>query len=234
MIIKKCIIIPAFDEEDSIASVIEGIKTHSDADIIIIDDGSVDRTSIRAREAGARVIRHPFNMGYGVALQTGYKYAVRKSYDLLAQIDADGQHDPRYLPALFDQVGLGESDVAIGSRFLGEGSFRAGLAKTIGIGFFRLLIWLACGKKITDPTSGYQCLNRKVFEVFTQDIFPCDYPDADVILMLYRMGYRVKEVPVTMMPNPLGKSMHRGLFRLMYYFFKMCLSFFVTLLREKK
>ena len=112
--------------------------------------------------------------------------------------------------------------------------FRAGLAKTIGIGFFRFLIWVACKRKITDPTSGYQCLSRKVFEGFTKDLFPTDYPDADVILMLFRVGYRIREVPVSMMQNPAGKSMHRGIFRLMYYFFKMCLSFFVTLLREKK
>ena len=231
---KKCIIIPALNESENIAAVMEGIRKHSQADIIVIDDGSMDSTNIRAREAGARVIRHPFNMGYGVALQTGYKYAVRKNYDLLAQIDADGQHDPKYLPLLFDQVELGKCDVALGSRFLGKGKYKAGLWKTVGIGFFRFLIWLACGKKITDPTSGYQCLNRIVFEEFAKDLFPTDYPDADVILMLYRMGYRVQEVPVTMMPNPLGKSMHRGIFRLMYYFFKMCLSFFVTLLREKK
>ena len=231
---KKCIIIPAFNEEDSVVGVIEGIRQYSDAEIIVIDDGSAGSTGARARQAGARVIRHPYNMGYGVALQTGYKYAAMKGYELLVQLDADGQHDPKYIPKLFEQVESGESDVAIGSRFLGEGDFRAGPAKTIGIGFFRLLIWIACRKKITDPTSGYQCLSRKVFEEFTKDLFPTDYPDADVILMLFRMGYRVKEVPVAMMQNPEGRSMHRGVFRLSYYFFKMCLSFLVTLLREKR
>ena len=230
---KECIIIPAFNEEDSIAAVIKGIRKYSDADVIVIDDGSAGSTRARAREAGARVIRHPYNMGYGVALQTGYKYALKENYDLLVQMDADGQHDPRYIPNLFTPVESGETDVAIGSRFLGEGDYRAGPAKTIGIRFFRFLIWIACGKKITDPTSGYQCLGRKVFEAFTGDLFPTDYPDADVILMLFRMGYRVQEVPVAMLPNPAGRSMHRGLFRLMYYFFKMCLSFFVTILREK-
>ena len=230
---KKCIIIPAYYEEESIGSVIAGIRRHSEADIVVIDDGSADGTGLKAAEAGAQVIRHPFNLGYGVALQTGYKWALRRGYDFLVQMDADGQHDPKYIPALFEQVEEGGSDVAIGSRFLVKGGYEAGISKTVGISFFRILIRLACRERITDPTSGYQCLDQKVFAEFSKDLFPTDYPDADVILMLFRMGYRVREVPVTMIPNPLGKSMHRGIFRLMYYFFKMCLSFFVTLLREK-
>lgn len=231
---KKCIIVPALNESENIVDVLEDIRQHSDADIVVIDDGSKDSTGKKAAETGARVLRHPFNMGYGVALQTGYKWALNKDYDFLLQMDADGQHDPKYIPALFEEVENGGSDVAIGSRFLIKGGYKAGIAKTIGINFFRMIIWMACRKRITDPTSGYQCLNRKVFKEFSKDLFPIDYPDADVILMLFRMGHKVKEVPVTMLPNPTGKSMHRGIFRLMYYFFKMCLSFFVTLLREKK
>jgi glycosyltransferase involved in cell wall biosynthesis len=231
---KKCIIVPAFDESENIAAVLKDIREYSDAEIVVVDDGSKDRTGSKAAAAGVTVIRHPFNMGYGVALQTGYKWALKKGYEFLVQIDADGQHDPKYIPALFEEVEKGQSDVAIGSRFLIKGGYEAGPAKTIGIGFFRILIWIACRKRITDPTSGYQCLNRTVFGAFTKDLFPTDYPDADVILMLYRMGYRVREVPVTMVPNPTGRSMHRGIFRLMYYFFKMGLSFFVTILREKK
>lgn len=231
---KKCIIIPAFNEEENIASVIDGVKRYSDAHIVVIDDGSRDLTREKVREAGAFVISHPFNMGYGVALQTGYKYAVKRDYDFLVQMDGDRQHDPKYIEALFRVVESNECDVALGSRFLGEGKFRAGVLKSIGIKIFRLIIWIFNREKITDPTSGYQCLNREVFQAFTDDLFPCDYPDTNVIIMLHRMGFTIKEVPVAMIPNPEGRSMHQGIFTLMYYFFQMFFSFFIALIREKR
>ena len=231
---KKCIIIPAFNEDENIASVIEGVKGYCDAHIVVIDDGSSDQTREKAKEAGAYVISHPFNMGYGVALQTGYKYAVKRGYDFLVQMDGDRQHDPKYIGALFKSVESNECDVALGSRFLGEGQFRAGLLKSAGIKIFRFIIWIFNKEKITDPTSGYQCLNRKVFEAFTEDIFPCDYPDTNIIIILHRMGFTIKEIPVAMIPNPKGRGMHHGIFTLMYYFFKMFLAFFIALLRGKR
>ena len=230
---RKIIIIPAFDEEDNLFPVISGIKKHSDSDIVVINDGSEDRTRENAREAGVRVISHPFNMGYGVALQTGYKYAVKKGYDFLVQMDGDGQHDPKYIQELFRMVESGESDIVIGSRFLQESDYDAGVLKKTGINIFRFMIRLISGRKITDPTSGYQCLSRKVFEILTGDLFPSDYPDADMIIMLHRMGFTIKEVPVTMIPNREGRSMHQGFFTVLYYFFKMFLSFFIALRREK-
>lgn len=230
---KKCIIIPVFNEEENIASVIAGIKNQTDADIIVIDDGSKDFTAERAGKAGAFVIRHPFNMGYGVALQTGYKYAVKKKYDFLLQIDGDGQHEPNAIPEFFKQIESDKRDVVLGSRFLGEGNYKAGVLKTIGIGLFSFIIQVICGERITDPTSGYQCLNRKVFTFFTQDSFPCDYPDANIIIMLLRMGFTIKEIPVVMDVNPAGRSMHKGFFTLVYYFFKVFLSIFIALIREK-
>ena len=231
---KRCVIIPAFNEAENIGSVIEDVKRYSDARIIVIDDGSRDLTREKAREAGAYVISHPFNMGYGVALQTGYKYAVKQGYDFLVQMDGDRQHDPKYIGELFKAVESHECDVALGSRFLGEGNFKAGFMKSIGIKIFRLMIWIFNREKITDPTSGYQCLNRKVLKVFTEDSFPCDYPDTNVIIMLHGMGFKIKEIPVAMVPNPEGRSMHQGIFTLMYYFFQMFFAFFVALLREKR
>jgi hypothetical protein len=228
----KCIIIPAYNEEKNIVSVIEDIRKYHSGDIVVIDDGSQDVTSSLAREAGAFVIRHPFNMGYGVALQTGYKYAVEKNYDILLQIDGDGQHSAKFIPELFSQVESADCDVAIGSRFLSESQYRAGFLKSIGIKLFRKIILLITGEKITDPTSGYQCLNRSVFEFFTNDTFPCDYPDANVFIMLHRSGFKIKEIPVEMMPNPEGRSMHRGFFTISYYFFRVFLSIFITLIRK--
>jgi glycosyltransferase involved in cell wall biosynthesis len=231
---KKCLIIPAYNEEENIVSVIKGVKKHTNADIIVINDGSTDMTGERAKTAGAFVISHPFNMGYGAALQTGYKHAVKKNYDLLVQIDGDGQHDPKYIPALFNEVESGRCDVAIGSRFLGEGDYPLGALKWMGIHILRFATRCFIHEKITDPTSGYQCLNKEVIETFTKDIFPSDYPDANMIILLHWMAFTIKEIPVTMSPNPVGKSMHKGIFKVMYYFFKMFLSFLIALIRGKK
>jgi hypothetical protein len=230
---KRCLIIPAFNEEENIASVIEGVKQYSDADIIVVDDGSTDQTVERATKAGALVVSHPFNMGYGTALQTGYKYAVKKNYDLLVQIDGDGQHDPKYIPALFGEVEAGMCDVAIGSRFLGKGHYPLSALKWTGIHMLRLATRCFIRERITDPTSGYQCLKRDVLEVFTKDIFPCDYPDANMIILLHGMAFQIKEIPVAMRPNREGRSMHEGIFKVMYYFFKMFLSFVIALIRGK-
>jgi len=229
----KCIIIPSYNEEKNIISVIDNIRRYSDVDIVVIDDGSQDGTSLAARDAGAFVIRHPFNMGYGVALQTGYKYAVEKNYGVLLQMDGDGQHSAEFIPELFRQVENFNCDVAIGSRFHAESQYRAGFLKSTGIYIFRKIIWMITGEKITDPTSGYQCLNRKAFEFLTNDIFPCDYPDANVIIMLHRAGFKIREIPVEMTSNPDGRSMHQGIFTINYYLFKMFLSIFITLIRKK-
>jgi glycosyltransferase involved in cell wall biosynthesis len=221
------------DEAERIGCVIEGIRRHTEADIVVVDDGSRDRTGPLARNAGALVIRHPFNMGYGVALQTGYKYALQQGYDVLVQMDGDGQHDPQSVPVLFREVESGACEVALGSRFLVEGGYPLDPLKALGIGFFRGVIRVLTGRTITDPTSGYQCLGRPVFEFFSRGHFPWRYPDANVVLLLHRMGFRIKEVPARMRPNPAGRSMHRGVLTLAYYFFEMFLSLFVTLLRER-
>ncbi len=231
---RKCLIIPAFNEEETIVSVIEGVKKYSDADIVVINDGSADLTGKRAKEAGALVISHPFNMGYGTALQTGYKYAVQNKYDFLVQMDGDGQHDPKYIPALFREVEAGACDVAIGSRFLGEGHYPLGALKWAGIQMLRLATRCFIGEKMTDPTSGYQCLKREVLYEFTKDIFPSDYPDANMIILLHWMAFTIKEIPVAMKPNPEGRSLHEGTFTVMYYFFKMFLSFVIALIRGKR
>lgn len=232
--LRKCLIIPAYNEDENIVPVIEGVKKNTDADIIVINDGSTDSTGEKAREAGAFVINHTFNMGYGTALQTGYKYAVKKKYDLLIQIDGDGQHDPKYIPALFDEVESGRCDVAIGSRFLSESGYPLGALKWMGIHILRFATRFFVHEKITDPTSGYQCLNKEVIETFTKDIFPSDYPDANMIILLHWMAFTIKEIPVSMMPNQEGRSMHKGVFTITYYFFKMFLSFLIALIRGKK
>jgi glycosyltransferase involved in cell wall biosynthesis len=226
------VIIPAYNEEKRITEVIEGVYASvPEADVVVINDCSRDNTAEVARRAGAFVISHPFNMGYGVAIQTGYKYARNNKYDFLVQLDADGQHDPACIPALLKPVVAGEADIAIGSRFLGS-SYRPTFLRRVGMALFSSVVSLVIGKSITDTTSGFKSLNREVTEFFSTDIFPVDYPDADMLIMLHRVDFHITEVPVRMFENSVGKSMHSGL-KPIYYIFKMLLSICVTLMRER-
>ena len=228
------VIIPAYNEERAIGALIAGIQAviGDSADIVVINDGSCDNTAIAAHQAGAMVISHPFNMGYGVTIQTGYKYACTMGYEYLVQIDGDGQHDPVNIPALLKPVMNGTADLSLGSRFLDAGSYNPTLIRRAGMIFFGSLVSMLIGKRISDPTSGYQALNRSVMAFLSSDSFPCDYPDADVLLMLGLSGFRVDEIPVRMYANSDGKTMHSG-FKPLYYVFKMLLSIFVTLLRKR-
>ena len=226
------VLIPAFNEEKRIAPVIAGVRAAvPDASVVVVNDGSRDGTAAVARRAGAIVVSHPFNMGYGAAIQTGYKYARDKGYDYLVQLDADGQHDPTCIPSLLAAVIDGRADIAIGSRFLGS-SYRPTLARRAGMALFRRIVALVTGLSVTDTTSGFQAFNRDVIRFFATDIFPVDYPDADMLIMLHRSGFRMTEVPVRMFENSEGKSMHSGI-KPLYYMFKMLLSICVTLMREK-
>ena len=226
------IIIPAYNEAGRIATTIAGIRKFGNADIVVVDDGSNDDTASEARAAGARVIELPFNLGYGAALQTGFKSAIDKGYEFAVQIDADGQHDPLSIEALISPVLKDEVDVVIGSRFLDKGNYKAPFVRRMGMYFFGIITSVVTGRRITDPTSGFQALNKKVMEFYASDAYPADYPDADVIIMLHRQGFRFKEVPV-IMHNAAKRSMHGGILKPLYYIFKMMLSIFVTLLRKE-
>jgi len=231
---KILIIIPAYNESARIAEVVRRVRgMYPDYDVAVVNDGSRDDTAQISREAGALVISHPFNLGYGVAIQTGYKYALAKGYDYAVQMDGDGQHDPAYISQLLVPVVAGDTDFALGSRFLGTESYEPSLARRFGMGFFRRLVSALVRSRITDSTSGYQAFNRKVISYFTTEVFPCDYPDADMLLTLHRAGFRIMEVPVKMYASATGKSMHTG-WKPLYYMFKMLLSIFVTLLRKKE
>lgn len=234
------LLIPAYNEEARIASVIRGVRERYPLmEIVVIDDGSHDDTQGEALQAGARVISHPYNLGYGVALQTGYKYALEQGCEALVQMDGDGQHDPAYIGKLLNAIEDGGADLAIGSRFLAAEGFqpdrlpyRASLMRRCGMRLFGTIASFFIKQKVTDPTSGYQAMNRRVLEWVSSDRFPWDYPDADVIIMLHRAGFRIQEVPVQMYENLDKKSMHSG-WKPLYYVFKMFLSIFVTLMREK-
>ncbi|MBN1354242.1 MAG: glycosyltransferase family 2 protein [Candidatus Omnitrophica bacterium] len=225
------VIIPAFNEENAIGNVISKTKnTLENTDIVVVDDGSSDNTVNVARENGAGVLSLGINAGYGVALQTGYKYAYENGYDYILQIDGDGQHEPRFLKNILDELKTGKNEVVIGSRYLSVPRYGSGLLRKIGMRFFAFLASVSVRHKITDPTSGFVGFRREVLPILISDYFPVDYPDADVIIMLKRCGFSLKEIPVVMYPGS-AKSMHRGI-RPVYYIFKMLLSILVTLLRD--
>lgn len=220
-------IIPAYNEERHVADVVRGVRAAlAGADVLVVDDGSRDRTRLVARAAGARVVSHVFNLGYGAALQTGYKRAERDGYAYVVQLDADGQHRASELPRLLAPLRAGEADVVIGSRFVETSGYRMGTARTVGrVLLGRLLVALG-GPRIADPTSGLQALGRPAFRLCCGDFYPTDFPDIDVLLFLHRRGLRLVEVPVEMAPSPEGKvALHGGL-RDVYYMYKMLLSTF--------
>ena len=232
---KAIVIIPARDEEETISRVIEGCKEHAPGvDILVIDDCSLDKTAEMARKAGADVLSHSFPMGYGAALQTGYKYALEQGYELLVQLDGDGQHDPKYIPRLMEPIVEGSADITIGSRFLEKGwKPEISFPRMIGIYFFRIISGLWLHRRITDITSGYQAIGPKALSFLTEDFFPEDYPDADVILLLLKRDYKLKEVPVRMQRRIKGKSMHSGL-KSFYYIYKVTLSISMNHLRKTR
>ncbi len=231
------VIIPAYNEEQNVARVIRSIRTYlPGADVLVINDGSRDRTAQMAAAAGARVVSLTYNMGYGSAVQTGYKYARDNGYRYLAQIDADGQHDPVYIREMLAILHRGDADLVIGSRFLFDNGYHAPFVKRIGMLLFGTIATWATKQKVSDPTSGYQALDRKAFCYCATDVYPTDFADADVLIMLHRAGLRVREVAVKMYPSVNQKSRYLNMYSFLtpvYYIFKMSLAVFVSLLRER-
>jgi glycosyltransferase involved in cell wall biosynthesis len=231
---RMLVVIPAFNEAGRVGRVVSELRAAVPAaDVLVVNDGSADATGAEAAAAGALVITLPVNLGYGAALQTGYKYAVRHGYDVVGQIDADGQHRAEHFPVLLARLAQSDADVVLGSRFLDRtGEYRPSVARKLGIGLFGRMASVVTRQHVSDPTSGFQAMRLRVAQFFCTDVYPADYPDADILILLHRSGFRVCEVPVSMRPSPPGKSMHRG-HRSLYYVYKMLLSILVTILRPR-
>ncbi len=227
------VIMPAHNEAENLPQVLAELRRYPQAwDIVVIDDASTDHTATVARELGVEVVSLPCNLGYGGAVQTGFKYALERGYDYAVIMDADGQHDPAGIPGLLAPVLAGRADVVIGSRFLGEMRYRASWAKRLGMKIFAAIASRFTHRRVTDPTSGFQALNRAALAFFARDNYPVDYPDADTLLVLNYAGFRVCEVPVCMRERLAGTSMHSS-WKVFYYIFKMSLAIFIVLLRQK-
>jgi glycosyltransferase involved in cell wall biosynthesis len=225
------IIIPAFNEEDSIGEVITCVRQRvALADILVINDGSVDATSAIAHQAGANVISLPYNLGIGGAVQTGCIFAHEMGYNIMARLDGDGQHDPAQLPELIQPVASGEADVVIGSRYFSGKGYQASLLRAIGIKLFATLVSLITGQRFTDTTSGLQAANREA-ATFLSEHLPADYPEIEGLVLLCKAGFRVREVPVTMRPRQAGESSITP-WRALYYIFKVLLAILIGMLRK--
>jgi glycosyltransferase involved in cell wall biosynthesis len=221
----------AYNESGRIGPVIRGVRAvMPEADVAVINDASTDATAAEAVAAGAMVLPHAVNMGYGASLETAFLFAVRHGYDTVVQMDSDGQHLPEEVPAIVAPLLRGEADIVIGSRYGGRAAtLRTPPLRRAGQVFFSAVLFVLTRRWFTDPTSGFQALNGRALQLFASGVFPCDYPDADVLLMAHLAGLRIREVPVNMAARQGGVSIHAG-WKPLYYGIKMLLSLFIVLL----
>jgi glycosyltransferase involved in cell wall biosynthesis len=228
----RCLaILPALNEEASVASVIAEIRAFDPAfDVVVVDDGSTDGTRARAAAAGARVVSLPFNLGIGAAMQAGFEYAQRRGYDLAVQLDADGQHDPADLRVLLDPVLSGSADIVVGTRFAGERLYRPSFARRLGIGLFARLVSTIVRQRVTDTTSGFRALNGRAIRLFAAE-YPHDYPEVEATVLARRHGLRLTEVPVQMRYRVEGRSSITAA-RSVYYMVKVSLALMIGLFRR--
>ncbi len=235
---KILIIIPAYNEAESIQPVVENLcRQTPQYDYLIVNDGSTDNTLAVCNRENYKYIDLSINMGIGGAVQAGYVYAYKNDYDIAVQMDGDGQHDAAYLEKLLKPILDGTADIAIGSRFLEREGFQSSRSRRFGIGFLSGLIRLTTGEKIMDVTSGYRAVNRKFVKIYAMD-YPMDYPEPEAIVMAIMHRGRIKEVPVQMKARESGtSSITFG--KSIYYMIKVTLAILVCRLsygvrREKK
>jgi glycosyltransferase involved in cell wall biosynthesis len=222
--------IPAYGEEKSIGGIVSSIRRTLPYDIVVVNDGSSDGTSAAARDAGAVTLDLPCNLGIGGALQTAYLFARVHGYDALMRIDADGQHETEDIPRVLEPVLRGQTDAAIGSRFLGRDEYRVSIPRIFGIRFFRWLVRWNTGYRVTDPTSGFFAINRRLIEFYARH-YPSDYPEVDAYIIMHRLKARTMEVPVRMYERTEGKS-SITMYRAVYYMVKVTLSFLINRIRR--
>jgi glycosyltransferase involved in cell wall biosynthesis len=205
---RTLIVMPAFNEEESVAAVVAEVRQKvPEAGCLVVDDGSGDRTAARAREAGATVLQLPFNLGVGGAMRAGFKYALANGFDNVVQVDADGQHDPVAVPRLIAE--LTEADVVLGARFAGEGDYEARGPRRWAMVVLALILSKVAGTQLTDTTSGFKASGPRAVRLFAEH-YPAEYlgDTIEALVIAARCGCRVKQIPVSMRPRAGGRPSH--------------------------
>jgi glycosyltransferase involved in cell wall biosynthesis len=226
-------VVPAYNEAATVAEVVRTLRTHAPIfDVVVVDDGSTDGTSAVASAAGATVVRLPFNVGIGGAVQAGFTYALEQNYDYMVQVDGDGQHLPDEIDTLIaTMAGDPALDMVCGSRFLTDSGYPAPISRRTGIHIFAFLLSRIVGQRVSDPTSGFRLYNRRAIALFARD-YPHDYPEVEAVLMVHHHRLRMTEVPVTMLERGGGVSSIRS-GKSVYYMVKVLLAIFVGLVRRR-
>ena len=227
---RTMVLVPAYNEEASISRLLADVRRHlPGAVVVVVDDGSADRTAEVAREAGARVLRLPCNLGVGPAVQTGFRYAIESGFDYLIRLDGDGQHPPAEALKLIAAMRAQLTDLVVGTRY-GEGStYRGNWFRRVVLKGLAVFISIICRKWITDPTSGFWLVSRPLLQCFALH-YPSDYPEAEAIALLRRQGFSLEEVPVAFKPRQAGESSIRA-WGTVLFAAKVFLALFVDRLR---
>lgn len=202
------VIVPAYNEEESLPNLLRELRACGH-DVVVVDDASKDSTSSVVIREGAKLLPLAANLGIGGAVQTGFKFAVRNGYDVVVQLDGDGQHDPKWLSAVLAPIANGEADCVIGSRYVPGNpdlDYKTPLMRRVGMYFSTTILFLATGLRISDTTSGFRALSRPAFEFFAQS-YPVDHPEAEALLMLHQRGFRIQEVAIKMRCRTHGQSL---------------------------
>lgn len=224
-------LIPAWNEESSVGVIVKEVLTAvPDADVLVIDDGSTDRTAAQARAGGALVLTLPYNLGVGGAMRAGYRYAVRAGYDVGVQVDADGQHDPAEIPLLLDR--LSEADIVIGARFADRGHYPVRGPRNLGMRLLARSLSAIVGVPLTDTTSGFRAVNRSAMALFARH-YPAEYlgDTVESLMIAHRSGYRIAQVPVPMRARSAGAPSQSPA-RAAVYFARACLALMLALVRR--
>ena len=226
-------VVPAYNEAATVGRIVRDIEQRApEFDVVVVDDGSTDGTGEIAEGAGADVLRHPFNLGIGGAVQSGFAYALDNGYDYMVQVDGDGQHLPEEIPKLVEAMEADTSlDMVCGSRFLSDNGYPAPISRRAGIHVFAFLLSRIMGRRVSDPTSGFRLYNRRGIALFARD-YPHDYPEVEAVLMVHFHRLRMREVPVRMLRRDGGvSSISSG--KSVYYMLKVLLAIFIGLARAR-
>jgi glycosyltransferase involved in cell wall biosynthesis len=227
------VIVPVFNEVGAIGEVIRSIHEHvPGTPVLAIDDGSGDASIAAARAAGADVLPLPHHLGLGGCVQAGYKLACELGFQYVIRVDGDGQHDARDIPRVFERLKESGCEMVIGSRFDSEEGFRAGVVRSLGIRFFRMVLRPILGQPVRDPTSGFVGVNRRALELFSRS-FPLEYPEIEALVVLQRRRFRFEEVPCAMRPRLAGRSSITAL-KSLYYMAHVLLGVFVNVLKWER